>query len=198
MIQSNKKRKNIINESLSQSNENYLLKNSRFRHKESEIKVLNYIFRNISLINNNNMIKLITENEYIKISLEMKISKHLVRFYTENLFHNIKSLRKFLDKNKIKHNPKNLNRKVRIYLHKVHRIAPIFDYKRAKKNLRILQSFLVLNSFWPRISTQIAIIIYATDKNSSNNKRILQKNIRTLCNCSAYAFHRTKNILKID
>ena len=187
----------MINESLSQLNDNYLLRNNHFRNKECEIIILNYVFRNISLINNNNMIKKITENEYIKISLETKISKHLIKFLIEKLFNNIKSLRKFLSKNKIKHNPKNLNRRVRIYLHKVHRIAPVFDYNRAKKNLRILQSFLSLNSFWPHISTQIAIVIYATDKNSSNDKRILQKNIRTLCNCSAYAFHRTKNILNI-
>ncbi len=197
MIQSRKKRKSMINESLSQLNDNYLLRNNHFRNKECEIIILNYVFRNISLINNNNMIKKITENEYIKISLETKISKHLIKFLIEKLFNNIKSLRKFLSKNKIKHNPKNLNRRVRIYLHKVHRIAPVFDYNRAKKNLRILQSFLSLNSFWPHISTQIAIVIYATDKNSSNDKRILQKNIRTLCNCSAYAFHRTKNILNI-
>lgn len=197
MIQSKKKRKSMINESLSQLNDNYLLRNNHFRNKECEIIILNYVFRNISLINNNNMIKKITENEYIKISLETKISKHLIKFLIEKLFNNIKSLRKFLSKNKIKHNPKNLNRRVRIYLHKVHRIAPVFDYNRAKKNLRILQSFLSLNSFWPHISTQIAIVIYATDKNSSNDKRILQKNIRTLCNCSAYAFHRTKNILNI-
>lgn len=92
----------------------------------------------------------------------------------------------------------NLNRKVRIYLHKVHRIAPVFDYNRAKKNLGILQTFLSQNSFWPQISTQIAIVIYATDKNSNNDKKLLQKNIRTLCNCSAYAFHRTKNMLNIE
>jgi len=198
MIQSIKKRKSIINESFSHFYYNNLLRNNRFRNKESEISILNYIFRNISLINNNNMIKKITENEYIKISLEINYPIQIIKFYSEKLFLNMKSFRNFLNKNKIKHNPRNYNRKVRIYLHKIHRIAPIFDYDRAKKNLRILQSFLSINSFWPHISTQIAIIVYATDKNSSHSKKILQKNIRTLCNCSAYAFHRTKNNLKID
>ncbi|GAH62568.1 unnamed protein product [marine sediment metagenome] len=50
------------------------------------------------------------------------------------------------------------------------------------------------------MSTQIAIVIYITDKNDESfpeNEKILQKNIRTLCNSSAYAFHRTRNILKI-
>ena len=197
MIQSIKKRKSTINESLSQLNDNYSLKINHYRKKESKRIVLNYAFRNISFINNNNKIKKITENEYIKISSELNLSVYIIKLFIKNLFNNIKSLREFLTKNKIKHNPKNLNRNVRIYLHKVHRIAPVFDYNRARKNLRILQSFLSHNSFWPHISTQIAIVIYVTDKKSINDKNIMQKNIRTLCNCSAYAFHRTKNMLNI-
>jgi hypothetical protein len=198
MIQSRKGRENIIDESLSHLDNNYLFRHSQFRNKESKKIILNYVFRNISLINTNNMVKEITESEYIKISSEINISKHIIKYHLEMLFYNMKTMRNFLSTYKIKHNPKKINQKARIYLHKVYRIAPVFDYNRAKKNLRILQSFLQYNSFWPHITTQIALIIYATDKKGKDHKKILQKNIRALCNCSAYAFHRSKNILNLD
>ena len=102
---------------------------------------------------------------------------------------------------KWEHEPKKLNRKIRAHLHKIHRFAPVFNYERAKKNLEILHLLLKKKLFWPQINTQIAIVIYVTDKNDKNyqdNERIIQKNIRMLCSCSAYAFHRTRNMLDIN
>jgi hypothetical protein len=101
---------------------------------------------------------------------------------------------------KWEHDLKKLNRKARIQLHRIYRFAPVFNYNRARKNLEILHVALNRKLFWPQINTQLAIVIYVTDKNDKNlqnNERILQKNIRALCNCSAYAFHRTRNILNI-
>ncbi len=44
--------------------------------------------------------------------------------------------------------------------------------------------------------TKIAIVIYVTDlKDPQVEKPIKQTNIRALCGCSAYAFHRTRNKL---
>jgi len=34
---------------------------------------------------------------------------------------------------------KDHDRKIRVYLHKFHRLAPIFDYRRARENARILK-----------------------------------------------------------
>ena len=81
-----------------------------------------------------------------------------------------------------------------IYLHKFRRFAPVFDYHRAKQNARILQAKLHQICFWPQFMTQIAIVIYVTDLNNpQSEKKIKQTNIRALCGCSAYAFHRTRN-----
>jgi hypothetical protein len=90
--------------------------------------------------------------------------------------------------------------KAKIYLHKAHKMFPVFNYNRAKVNLKALHKFFALEGFWPKISTQIAIVIYITDildTSSSFSGRLIQKNLRVLCDCSAYAFHRTRNIMKL-
>lgn len=101
MIQFFKKRKSVINEYNSHINHNYPLTNNHLKNKEIEKSIVNYIFRNISFINNNNMIKQLTENNYLKISSETNLSKYIVRFYVEKLFFNMKNLRKFLKKIKL-------------------------------------------------------------------------------------------------
>lgn len=181
--------------------------NDRSRNNKLNDIILDYLFRNISFINNNRLIKDFTLSDYHKISSEIHISTNIhistsiIKKTIEKFLINLKNFKMFLKNCKIQHDPKNLNRKIRIYLHKIYRIAPVFNYNRARKNLEILQSFLAKKNFWPTRSTQIAIVIYITDKNDENypeNKKILQKNIRTLCNSSAYAFHRTRNILNIS
>ncbi|TXT60876.1 MAG: hypothetical protein BAJALOKI2v1_70028 [Promethearchaeota archaeon] len=94
-------------------------------------------------------------------------------------------------------NPDKLEKRLRIYLHKCYRIAPIFDYHRAKKNLARLQKFFKLEGYWQKITTQITFTIYITDKNNQKkHRKIIQKNLRNLTSCSAFAFHRLINQLK--
>ena len=180
------------------------LENFNDRHRNNKLNniILNYLFRNISFINNNNkLIKNYNPSEYLKISSKTHVSTLIIKETIENFLINLKNFKKFLKNCKIQHDPKNLNRKIRIYLHKINCIAPVFNYNRARKNLEILQSLLAKKNFWPTMSTQIAVVIYITDKNDESfpeNEKILQKNIRTLCNSSAYAFHRTRNILNIS
>ena len=64
--------------------------------------------------------------------------------------------------------------------------------------LIILYRLFDLKNFWPTLTAQLAILIYITASlDSKNTKKILQKNIRIICNCSTYAFHRKKNCLEI-
>jgi hypothetical protein len=92
-----------------------------------------------------------------------------------------------------------MERKSRIYLHKVHHLAPVFDYGRAVVNLRSLCRLFSQENFFPLVSTQLAIVIYITDELDKNApKKLMQKNIRYVCSCSAYAFHMAKNRLNID
>lgn len=203
MTQAIKKRASEIKEIIGSYDSK--LENFTDRHRNNKLNniILNYLFRNISFINNNNnrLIKNYNPSEYLKISSKTHISTSIIKETIENFLINLKNFKRFLKNCKIQHDPKNLNRKIRINLHKIHRIAPVFNYNRAKKNLEILQSFLAKKNFWPTMSTQIAVVIYITDKNDKSypeNEKILQKNIRTLCNSSAYAFHRTRNILNIS
>jgi hypothetical protein len=108
----------------------------------------------------------------------------------------LKYIREFFKKNSISYTPFNRLRKMKIYLHKLRRLAPVFDFQRAKQNAQILEKKLNLLCFWPQFMTQIAIVIFVTDLNDSHfKKKIKQTNIRALCDCSAYAFHRTRNKL---
>ncbi|KKL94758.1 hypothetical protein LCGC14_1861430, partial [marine sediment metagenome] len=82
------------------------------------------------------------------------------------------------------------------YLHKIHWLAPVFDFKRAKENARILKIKLQDLCFFPQFTTQIAIVVFVTDLNDKEHeKRIVQANLRLLCDCSAYSFHRTRKKL---
>jgi len=87
---------------------------------------------------------------------------------------------------------------INFFLIRVHFVVPVFDYNRALKNLEILHNNLSKINFWPQICTQIALTVYITDKNGTNDDKLLQKNIREFCNCSAYAFHRSRNKLRIE
>ncbi len=82
-------------------------------------------------------------------------------------------------------------RQARFHLRRAHKIAPVFDYSRAIVNLEVLHGLLKKRFYWSHISTQLALTIFVTDRNDSNVKNseyILQKNLRTFCACSAYAF----------
>ena len=94
-----------------------------------------------------------------------------------------------------------LFRKVRFSLRKVHKVAPVFDYPRALRNLELLHILLARKNFWPHISTQLALVVFVTDRNDltyPDNNYILQKNLRAFCSCSAYAFHMVRNRLGIN
>lgn len=83
-----------------------------------------------------------------------------------------------------------------IYFFYFNRFAPVFDFQRAIQNARILEIKFNRICFWPQIMTQIAIIIYLTDLNNpKSTKKIKQTNLRALCGCSVYVFHRARNKL---
>ena len=75
-------------------------------------------------------------------------------------------------------------------------IGTLTDKSVIKENIRILHDIFSKAMFWPKITTQIAITIYITDKKSDKTDFLLQKNIQAICSCSAYAFHRTRNKLQ--
>ena len=169
---------------------------NKFYKSQNGLKpiILNYLFRNIAFVTNQDKIRALTNFDYENFTENTKIPVKLIHKYVSCFLIDLLRFRLFIQKNPQILNSKKQNRKVHIYLHKFYRIAPVFDYKRAKENARILKLKLDQLFFWPQIMTQIAIIIFITDLLDKNHsQKIIQTNIRALCDCSAYAFHRTRN-----
>lgn len=174
-----------------------------FNLKNLKVQILNLLFREFSLVlNNNRLINELSDDFYKLISERISNSIIIVRHQVIKFLKELENFSKFMRCYKFRglHNSLLMYRYVRIYLHKVHKLAPIFDYERAKKNLGTLQELLNRKSMYVHLTTQIALVIYITDLKSKHNieNRITQKTLRYLCACSAYAFHRTRNKLNLD
>ena len=170
--------------------------------KALKIKLFNALLRNFSMFSNGKISESLKIDDLKILTSMTGIPYLIVQNKVEKFLYDLTCLNKFFHDYKMKwaHEPKCRIRKTRIQLHRIYRFAPVFNYNRARTNLEILHVALKKRLFWPQINTQIAIVIYVTDKNDKkfqDDERILQKNIRALCNCSAYAFHRTRNILNI-
>ncbi|TFG28657.1 MAG: hypothetical protein EU532_04775 [Promethearchaeota archaeon] len=162
-------------------------------------KIIDQFARTYSVLRNNDSSIKLPQEKLNKLSGQLKISNETVQLIIENFLTKLVLFRNFVKYCEIRIGSMNKNKKLRIYLHKIYRLAPIFDYKRARINLNILYRLFEKQNFWPTLTTQLAILIYITDRYDPKfSKKILQKNIQIICNCSAYAFHRTKNRLEID
>ncbi len=159
--------------------------------------VLDYLFRNIGFVTSKEKIRAITDSEYIQISKALNVPRVLVYRFITRFLVNLVRIRKFFKQNANLLTSKHQGIKVRIYLHKFHRLAPVFDYRRARENARRLQLKLDHLCFRPQIMTQVAVVVFVTDLlddcSSRSECKIIQSNLRVLCSCSAYAFHRTRN-----
>lgn len=165
--------------------------------------ILNYFFRCESLLNNNGEVVKLNYFLVESIAKETQISRDLVLEVMEQFLERVVYFKQFLGSGLIAgaSGSQQLYRKVRVYLHKTHKLAPVFDYGRAKRNLELLHVLLGRRFFWPHMTTQLALVIFVTDRNDpdlTEDNYILQKNLRTLCSCSAYAFHMVRNKLGIN
>ena len=180
-------------EVLSESSKRFLVKK----------RVLDHFFRSESLTNGDNSVIELSHFLVKNIAKQTRVPEILVLDIMNKFLKEVKAFSELLRSGYIAWTPerKRLYRKVRVYLHKAHKIAPVFDYQRAKKNLELLHVLLGRKFYWPHVPTQLALIIFVTDRNDpnlANNNYILQKNLRAMCSCSAYAFHMARNKLKIN
>ncbi len=163
--------------------------------KKLRISLLNCLFHYISIIDGNENLRRISDIECKVLSSRAKIPVYKVRKILDRFLYDLTHFKEFLRSGLLTYSISDQARKVRIYLHKVYRLAPVFDYKRARENARRLKSKLDQIFFWPQVMTQIAVVIFITDYLDKrwNDNKLLQTNLRALCDCSAYAFHRTRN-----
>ena len=173
--------------------------------KETKKIVLNSYLREFPIVQANNSVISMSRkdlgvlcsiiNNPPKLVLREAVLEGIIIGFVKKLAY----FKKFVMRCTIKKSSGNMERKTRVYLHKIHRLAPVFNYRRAVANLNSLYCLFSRENFFPLISTQLAIVIYITDKlDKSFPKKIMQKNIRYLCSCSAYAFHNAKNHLDLD
>ncbi|MHA2280706.1 MAG: hypothetical protein ACXAC5_07630 [Promethearchaeota archaeon] len=164
--------------------------------REVRNTVLNCLFRDYSFFTPRQEMRDLQLIELRGIAGITKIPVRIVNSVVSKFLFELKHIRQFFKGNSVSYTPYNHRRKKIVYLHKFNRLAPVFEFRRAKQNVRILETKLNHLCFWPQFMTQLAIVIYVTDLNDPKfEKKIKQTNLRALCGCSAYAFHRTRNKL---
>ncbi len=173
--------------------------------RETKRIVLNSFLREYPLLqNDNSMINLSRQDlgelcSTINIPPKLVLREAVLDGIIIGFMAKLTYFKRFFTNCTIRSSSGNMERKTRVYLHKIHRLAPVFSYRRSVANLKPLYRLFSRENFFPSVSTQLAIVIYITDKlDKSFPKKIMQKNIRYICSCSAYAFHNAKNRLGID
>ena len=161
--------------------------------------ILNYLFRNVAFVGKRDKIRTIPNIIQKQMSSKLKIGIKTINIFIDKFLNTLVRMNQFVEENGHFAYSKNPNIIVQTYLHKLYRLAPVFDYKRARVNAKILRKKLDAHCFWPKASTQVAVVIYITDKlDTSQENKLLQTNLRSFCNCSAYAFHRTRNKIGLN
>jgi hypothetical protein len=165
--------------------------------------IINFLFRKESLIDNNNKIRAPYSLNLDIIAEKTNSSRSVVLYIFNSFLRELKDFHDFLTTRYENWTPgrRNIYEMLNMFLKRLYKTAPIFDYERAKKNLVALHNLLTINYYWPHITTQLALLIFVTDRNDPNitaKSFILQKNLRMLCTCSAYAFHCARNRLSIS
>ncbi len=173
-------------------------------HKQQKLNILNYLFRHIPFTTRREEIRAIPKILYREMSSKLEIDTDTIHRIVGRFLVDLIRIKKGINTKALNESgyvlySKNKSTLIRSYLHKFYRLAPVFDFNRARENSRILQLKLDRLSFWPKVTTQLAVIIYVTDKLDHTQKdKILQTNLRPFCNVSAYAFHRTRNKLGLN
>ncbi|MFX1448471.1 MAG: hypothetical protein ACFFCG_10100 [Promethearchaeota archaeon] len=165
--------------------------------------IINYFFRHESLIDDNNNIRTHDSLNLDKIAKKTNTSRSVVLYIFNSFLREMKDFHEYLTTRFENWAPgrRHIYEKLSVYLKRLYKTAPIFNYQRAKKNIDVLHYLLSNCFYWPHITTQLALLVFVTDRNDPNIKEkayILQKNLRMLCTCSAYAFHFARNRLNIS
>ena len=169
---------------------------------ERRREILNYLFRHSTFVAFDESIISVPKSVSMKISEILRLDIENVEKIIKKFLLELVYFRRFLLTYKItwSHEMKKDLRKVRVFLHKLHRLAPVFDYRRARINAEILYILMRRKCYFPKLNNQLTLIMFITDLNDKNSYHspIRQKNLRALCKCSAYAFHRARNVFGIN
>ncbi|KKK52925.1 hypothetical protein LCGC14_3100000 [marine sediment metagenome] len=158
--------------------------------------LLNNLFRQVSFATYNQNVSSVRPLGYIRLASATKLPVKIIYPIVKGFLIELVYFKRFIRKHTFSYYETAQLDELIAFLNKVHKLAPVFDFKRAKENTRILKIKLQEMCFFPHFTTQIAIVVFVTDLNDKDHKkRIVQANLRLLCNCSAYSFHLTRNKL---
>ncbi|MFX1574320.1 MAG: hypothetical protein ACFFB0_16390, partial [Promethearchaeota archaeon] len=144
-------------------------------------RVLEYIFRNIPFTQANRVTHL-SLDKYRQLRTALNIPIPIIRDIYTRFVVDLTHFKVFQHRYTIGVGLKSPLRKSLVYLWKVYRIAPVFDYSRAKVNLKSLIVLLSRLNYWPQIMTQVAVTLYITEVNSATLKKLIPQNkICILC-----------------
>ena len=123
---------------------------AQISNKKIEFVVLNVLLRHRFLrLSSDEMVGIVSKISFEKISRWTNLSQDVVKPVVRRYLLDVENYRRFVQNSGFKW-PFELYqswKKARIYLRKVHRIAPVFDYERARINLRTLQQALYKKRF---------------------------------------------------
>ncbi len=162
--------------------------------------VLDYLFRNVCFVTRREKIRVLSYSEYEQINHELNIPIPVIHKFISKFLVDLVHFKMFLKHDStVLFSKKQTQKVVKIFLHKVYHLAPMFNYNRAKQNAEILRKRLDCLCFQPQIMTQVAVIVFITDfLDKTKAQKVIQSNVRALCSSSAYAFHRTRNKIGIS
>ncbi|MFX1383479.1 MAG: hypothetical protein ACFFBP_13640, partial [Promethearchaeota archaeon] len=113
---------------------------SRYASRKIKTLVLSLLLRNFPISQDTMLLKEVSDQCYLELSLYTGVNIETVKSIIERFLFDLNLINEFYRSYTMiwEPEPKKLERKVRCYLHKIHRLAPVFDYERARTNLRIL------------------------------------------------------------
>lgn len=160
--------------------------------------VLNHVLRKYSIATSRKPFDLVgffSDRDYWDIAEHTNVPRIVVQAIVERFLRELYFFLSFLEENSItwEHDLTKFTRKMQVLLYRYYRMTRAFNYRRAKQNMATMHQIFARANFWPKITTQLAVVIFITDRKSSRPDALLQKNIQTMCSCSAYAFHGARN-----
>ncbi|KKL93004.1 hypothetical protein LCGC14_1879060, partial [marine sediment metagenome] len=122
--------------------------------------LLNKLFRQFSFATYNQNVSSLRPLEYTKLALVTKLPVKIIYPIIKGFLIELVYFKRFLRKHTFSFDETAKLDKLITFLNKVHKLAPVFDFKRARENARILKIKLQEMCFFPHFTTQIAIVVF--------------------------------------
>ncbi|KKL72628.1 hypothetical protein LCGC14_2083030, partial [marine sediment metagenome] len=115
--------------------------------------LLNNLFRQASFATYNQNVSSVRPSEYTKLASTTKLPVKIIYPIVKGFLIELVYFKRFLRKHIFSYNETAKLDELITFLNKVHKLAPVFDFKRARENARILKIKLQEMCFFPHFTT---------------------------------------------